>query len=93
MMPMRPGFGARPVSGNPIMRQGSVGPMAGGQMPGPAQRPIASMKKGGKVKKTGLYKLHKNEVVKKAPAKKAKSKTDHRAAKGDSHAYVYGRKA
>jgi hypothetical protein len=88
MMPMRPGFGARPVSGNPIMRQGSVGPMAGGQMPGPVQRPIASMKKGGKVKKTGLYKLHKGETV-----KKAKSKTDHRAAKGDSHAYVYGRKA
>ena len=30
------------------------------------QRALGSFKKGGKVKRTGLYKLHKNETVKKA---------------------------
>lgn len=34
-------------------------------MPGPMpmMRPLGSFKKGGKVKKTGLYKLHKGERV------------------------------
>ena len=91
MIPIRPGggFGGQPVG--PVMRgQFGVGPMAGAQRGGPRmQKPIGSMKKGGKVKKTGLYKLHKGETV-----KKAKSKTDHRPAKSkDTRAYVYGRKA
>ena len=34
-------------------------------------RTVQSMKKGGKVKKTGVYRLHKGETVKPAPAKRA----------------------
>jgi hypothetical protein len=54
---------------------------AGPMQPEPV---IRSMKKGGKVKKTGRYKLHKGERV--VPAKKARKKSD-------SHAYVAGRPA
>jgi len=36
--------------------------------------PLKSFKKGGKVKKTGVYKLHKGEKV--VPAKKAKMKSN-----------------
>jgi len=86
MIPIRPGFsGGQPIGG-PVRFGGQVGPMGGGgmrpQMPG--QRPIASMKKGGKVKKTGLYKLHKGETVKKAKAKGKKS---------DTSAFVAGKRA
>jgi hypothetical protein len=47
-------------------------------------RPLGSFKKGGKVKKTGKYKLHKGERV--LTKKQAKSK-------GDTHAFIAGRKA
>lgn len=57
MMIRRPMPGPMPVRPDPR----SVGrPMPG---PMPMMRPLGSFKKGGKVKKTGLYKLHKGERV------------------------------
>lgn len=52
----------------PIGQPGPAGrPMQDGPMPGPVRgygRPLlGSFKKGGKVKKTGVYKLHKGERV------------------------------
>lgn len=48
-----------------------------------AGRELRSFKKGGKVKKTGKYKLHKGEKV--IPAKKSK--------KSDTAAFVAGKRA
>jgi len=65
-----------------------IGPaMPGGARfaPGPIARvapQLGSFKKGGKVKKTGSYKLHKGERV--LTKKQAKRKSD-------TKAYVYGR--
>jgi hypothetical protein len=79
----RPMPGPMPV-GQPIQQGGGAqAPMRPfGRPAGPMERPIASMKKGGKVKKTGTYKLHKGERVVKAKSKKS-----------DTHAYVAGKRA
>jgi hypothetical protein len=44
------------------------------------ERILASMKRGGKVKRTGLYRLHKGERVK--PARKGRGKKSRRGGKG-----------
>jgi hypothetical protein len=78
IMPQRPGvgrFGAAPTPG-----AGGVG-FGGPYQPEPF---IRSMKKGGKVKKTGKYKLHKGERV--VPAKKSRKR-------GDTSAFVGGKEA
>lgn len=49
--------------GNPISRPMQQGPGMRGPMQGDPRRALASFKKGGKVKKTGIYKLHKGERV------------------------------
>jgi hypothetical protein len=49
-----------PVLGKEMPTNQSPAPA---QMPKSPMRPLASFKKGGKVKKTGIYKLHKGEEV------------------------------
>ncbi len=56
---MRIGFGR--TMGAPMIGP-KLGPSFGGR-----GRVIGTMKKGGKVKKTGLYKLHSGELVKPMP--------------------------
>ena len=54
-----------PVNFGPVGVQGGRQPRTPMRSPGSpfAGRYLASMKKGGKVKKTGLYKLHRGEKV------------------------------
>lgn len=55
--PMPPAPVRMPTRG-PMNRPGAIAARPGMPMP-----PYRSMKKGGKVKKTGIYKLHKGEEV------------------------------
>ena len=83
IMPGRPGigtFGGGRFGGGTPPGAGGVG--FGG--PVRTEPVIRSMKKGGKVKKTGKYKLHKGERV--VPAKKARKR-------GDTSAFVGGKQA
>jgi hypothetical protein len=57
---MRIGFGK-------TMGAPTTGPKLGPAFGSGKRRVIGIMKKGGKVKKTGLYKLHSGETVKPAP--------------------------
>ena len=61
--PMQPGIGQAPISQPRFAGTGQIGgqPIADPRFSGP--HIMGSFKKGGKVKKSGLYRLHAGEVV------------------------------
>lgn len=64
MGPFQGGMGGRPIADprfSPPQQYGGQQPIADPRFSGP--RMMGSFKKGGKVKKTGLYRLHRGERV------------------------------